>query len=117
MRGVALMIACIRVALGAWPAAAAPLSAYGKLPSIEEVALSPSGNRLAVVITNGEDRVIGVTDLSTGKAILKLRSGAQKVRGVMWAGEEHRILFYNSCGERIAETRLAEAPDPRSLAA
>jgi len=93
MRSVALMIACIGVALGAWPAAAAPLAAYGKLPSIEEVALSPSGNRLAVVITNGEDRVIGVTDLSTGKAILKLRSGAQKVRGVMWAGEEHLLII------------------------
>jgi hypothetical protein len=35
----------------------------------------------------------------------------------VWAGEEHRILFYNSCGERVSETRLAEAPDPRSLAA
>ena len=30
----------------------------------------------------------------------------------VWAGEEHRILFYNSSGERVAETRLSEAPDP-----
>ena len=35
----------------------------------------------------------------------------------VWAGEEDRILFYNSSGERIAETRLSEAPDPRGLAA
>ncbi len=35
----------------------------------------------------------------------------------VWAGEENRILFYNSSGERVAETRLAEAPDPRGLAA
>jgi hypothetical protein len=35
----------------------------------------------------------------------------------VWAGEENRILFYNSSGERIAEMRLSEAPDPRSLAA
>ncbi len=35
----------------------------------------------------------------------------------VWAGEENRILFYNSCGERVAETRLTDAPDPRSLAA
>jgi hypothetical protein len=35
----------------------------------------------------------------------------------VWAGDENRILFYNSSGERIAETRLSEAPDPRSLAA
>jgi hypothetical protein len=35
----------------------------------------------------------------------------------VWAGEENRILFYNSSGERFAETRLTDGPDPRSLAA
>jgi hypothetical protein len=33
----------------------------------------------------------------------------------VWAGDENRILFYNSCGERVAETRLSEAPDPSAL--
>jgi hypothetical protein len=33
----------------------------------------------------------------------------------VWAGEEDRILFYNCNGERVAETRLSEAPDPRAL--
>jgi hypothetical protein len=35
----------------------------------------------------------------------------------VWAGNENRILFYNSSGERIAETRLSEAPNPSQLAA
>lgn len=35
----------------------------------------------------------------------------------LWAGEENRILFYDSCGVRFAETRLSEGPDPRKLAA
>ena len=35
----------------------------------------------------------------------------------VWAGEENRILFYNCAGERVAEVRLSEAPDPRLLAA
>jgi hypothetical protein len=35
----------------------------------------------------------------------------------VWAGEENRILFYNSTGERVGETKLSEAPDPRGLAA
>lgn len=34
----------------------------------------------------------------------------------VWAGEEHRILFYNCSGERFAETRLSESPDPKNLA-
>lgn len=34
----------------------------------------------------------------------------------IWAGDENRILYYNSSGERMAETKLSEAPDPRLLA-
>ena len=35
----------------------------------------------------------------------------------VWAGDENRILFYNSSGERVAETRLSEAPIRAALAA
>jgi hypothetical protein len=35
----------------------------------------------------------------------------------LWVGEEDRILFYGSTGERYAETRLTDAPDPLKLAA
>jgi hypothetical protein len=35
----------------------------------------------------------------------------------VWAGDEDRILFYDSTGLRFAEVRLSEAPDPLKLAA
>jgi hypothetical protein len=35
----------------------------------------------------------------------------------LWAGEECRVLFYDSTGERFAETQLSDAPDPLKLAA
>jgi hypothetical protein len=35
----------------------------------------------------------------------------------LWAGEENRVLFYDSAGERFAELRLSDAPDPLKLAA
>jgi hypothetical protein len=35
----------------------------------------------------------------------------------VWAGEEDRILFYDASGQRFAEVRLSEAPDPQQLAA
>ena len=35
----------------------------------------------------------------------------------VWAGEENRILYYDSAGARFGETRLSEAPDPLKLAA
>ena len=34
----------------------------------------------------------------------------------VWAGEEGRILFYDSQGQRFAQTRVSEGPDPRQLA-
>ncbi len=33
----------------------------------------------------------------------------------IWAGEEHRILFYDSSGSRYAEVQLSESPEPREL--
>lgn len=33
----------------------------------------------------------------------------------IWAGDEHRLLFYNSMGDRFAEVLLSEAPDPARL--
>jgi hypothetical protein len=35
----------------------------------------------------------------------------------VWAGDEDRILFYDSTGARFAEARLSESPDPAKLAA
>jgi len=33
----------------------------------------------------------------------------------VWAGEEGRILFYDTHGQRFAQTRLSEGPDPRQI--
>ena len=33
----------------------------------------------------------------------------------IWAGEENRILFWDSMGGRFAETRLSASPDPLNL--
>jgi len=33
----------------------------------------------------------------------------------VWAGEEHRILFYDSIGQRFDEIHLSDEPDPTRL--
>jgi hypothetical protein len=39
--------------------------------------------------------------------------GPRRVRTyAVWAAEEDRILFYDSSGNRFAQTRLSEAPAP-----
>lgn len=73
-------------------AQAAPLEAYGKLPSIEAVSVSPSGKQLAIVTTNGESRIIMVHDLVSDKITLRAGTGTVKVRSVQWAGEQHLVL-------------------------
>lgn len=35
----------------------------------------------------------------------------------VWAGEENRILFYDSTGLRFDQIQLSDAPDPDRLAA
>jgi hypothetical protein len=35
----------------------------------------------------------------------------------VWAADEDRILFYDSNGQRFAEARLSDAPEPRKVAA
>lgn len=35
----------------------------------------------------------------------------------VWAGDENRILFYDSTGLRFGQARLSDAPDPLKLAA
>jgi hypothetical protein len=42
--------------------------------------------------------------------------GPRLVRAyAVWAGEEGRILFYDSTGQRFAQVRLSEGPDPQQL--
>jgi dipeptidyl aminopeptidase/acylaminoacyl peptidase len=72
-------------------AVAAPLEAYGHLPSIEKASISPDGQKLGVIWTNGEERRIAIKDLTTGK-IEVLGVGRAKVRDLDWAGPGHLLI-------------------------
>lgn len=87
-------VAAVVVSIGAGLAAtsvAAPLSAYGHLPNIEEVSLSPDGLKMAVILTNGEERRVAIRDLTDGSTKL-LGVGSAKVRDVGWAGSNHLLI-------------------------
>ncbi|MBL8553251.1 MAG: S9 family peptidase [Phenylobacterium sp.] len=86
-----LLAAVLLLAL-AVPAAAAPLAAYGKLPSIEQATISPSGHAVAVVVTDGEQRTVVVKDLASGAVTLRGLLGDNKIRSVQWAGDRHLVV-------------------------
>ena len=79
-----------RPALAQW--APAPLEAYGALPAVEFVSLSPSGERLASVKVEGERRALLVTDLASGEPLGVAEIGETKVRGVDWIGEDRLLI-------------------------
>ncbi len=84
-------VATTDVALAA-PPAPPPIEAYGKLPGIEMVKLSPSGERYALIAETGKDRRI-VIATSDNKLLDALNVGDAKVRSIEWAGEDHLLVF------------------------
>src|SRR6185437_2273441 len=92
---VALSAASTALAMliGSPLARAAPLEVYGRLPQIEDVALSPDGSQIAFVRTQGDDRIIWVGPLADPKQALPLRVGDEKLRGIRWADDSHVLLY------------------------
>ena len=90
MLRLALMAAACAALAG--PVAAAPLEAYGKLPSIEDASLSASGTQVAVVVTNGEERRIVVKDL-TNNTIPLLASVGQTMFGDLLLAGDHLLIL------------------------
>jgi len=78
------------VSSGAW--AAPPLEVYGKLPGFEMAALSPSGQRYAVVGVVEDSRRFVALD-AQGKALLTAPVGDQKVTRIGWAGEDIALVW------------------------
>src|SRR4051812_24499726 len=76
-------------------AAPPPVEVYGRLPAIDFISLSPSGDRFALAARIGEDRslvvkrVDGQTEIAT-----KLQPG--KVRDLVWGGDRHLFVFGSS---------------------
>jgi dipeptidyl aminopeptidase/acylaminoacyl peptidase len=67
------------------------LEDYGKLPGIDEVTLSPNGQRYAFVATVGEERRLIVAD-ANNQIIEQDNVGTAKVVDVQWAGDDHLLV-------------------------
>ena len=70
-----------------------PIEAYGRLPVLTDVSLSPSGDRLALVRHEGDQNRVVIQDL-TGKLLLFVDAHTEKVRNVHWVSD--RFVFLHS---------------------
>jgi dipeptidyl aminopeptidase/acylaminoacyl peptidase len=72
--------------------AAPPIEAYGALPGVETLRLSPSGDRYALIATVDEARRLVVATVA-GEVLLSAKLGTTKIRSLLWAGEDHLLIF------------------------
>ena len=79
--------------LAAASARAAPLTVYGQLPNIEDVAISPDGSRLAYVRTQGDMRVVFIANVADRKVTSWVKAGQTKLRGIEWADRDNLMIM------------------------
>ena len=70
--------------------------------------IDPEQAHLRQAVIRRRGRPCGLFFQVQGRQLLKTYA--------VWTGDEHRILFYNSKGERYDQVRLSDAPDPTKLA-
>jgi dipeptidyl aminopeptidase/acylaminoacyl peptidase len=74
---------------------AAPLEAYGTLPTLSDVTLSPDGNSIAYVRFVKDKRVVVSRSLKTGEFLGLVNVSQTKLRGLRWA-DNHTLLITTS---------------------
>ena len=80
---------------------AAPLEAYGHLPTLEKVTLSPDGNTLAFVQALEGNRLVIVHSLKDHKAINAIKLGDAKLRDLSWADDRHLLIVTSTTATGI----------------
>lgn len=68
-----------------------PVEAYGALPAMEQVTLSPSGDRLAFIARQGDTRRLFVAT-TDNKPLMAIDLGDAKIADVSWAGETYVLV-------------------------
>lgn len=86
-------------------AAPLPLKAYSRLPAMESVALSPSGDRYAYVGGDQGARKI-VARVAGGKGLAMIPIGDVKVRGLRWAGEKRLLIVTTQTASPLYDAGL-----------
>ncbi len=83
-------------------AAAPPLESYGRLPGIELVRLSPSGERIALTGAVGDARRVLL--MTRDHHLLRaVTVGETKVRNLSWVGEEHVLVTMSSTVDAVMD--------------
>jgi hypothetical protein len=72
--------------------AAPPLEAYGRLPTLSDVTLSPDGKMVAFVKGDETKRLLVIQPLGTQQPSMILNIGDAKLRELQWADNTHLLI-------------------------
>lgn len=93
-RRVAFVVVAVAVGLVAGPAQAKPpLEAFGDVPGIRAVELSPDGQRVAYILREGDMDVLVVHDFTTNTGKGLGRVDEIRARHVQFVGNDHVVLI------------------------
>src|SRR6202050_3771837 len=77
---------------------AASVEAYGRLPSIDNVSLSPDGAQIAFVQTVGDKRLLKVMSVRDGKLAGGVDLDGQRMRRLEWADNKNLLITTSYSG-------------------
>lgn len=98
LAAVAAVLACGLGAARGAPRGGAPLEAYGKLPTMDMVSISPDGTKIAFVQpVNGQQAVV-VDQIRPAAVLTGVAPTDQKVRGLIWADPNHLLVIKSYAG-------------------
>jgi dipeptidyl aminopeptidase/acylaminoacyl peptidase len=93
----AVLAACLTLFAGFSGAAdSVPLAAYGRLPALENLVISPDGTKLAFVKTKDDSRILVVAPLDKHEVIGGVRIGDTKLRDVNWVGDDDVLVTFSA---------------------
>lgn len=76
-----------------------PLTAYGHLPSVDLIALSPDGSQFALVTTDEHSQQLQVRSTADSSLIALVGTGKAKLRSLQWAGNHHLLVTRSATAE------------------
>jgi dipeptidyl aminopeptidase/acylaminoacyl peptidase len=77
-------------------AAAPALEAYGALPNVSNVEISPDGARIALLVGDATHRQVQIRSVSDHKLLSVNGIGSAKVRALQWAGPHYLLIIFST---------------------
>ncbi len=97
MRRAIIMAAAVW-ACGCGVASAAALEAYGKLPTMDMVTISPDGAKVAFVQPTKNGQAVVIDQIDPAAYVTALSPTEQKVRALIWADPDHLLVVKSQTG-------------------